>query len=72
MVNDAIDLGEVGEEGDDLHQGGAVRAEQAVNLINLKNHLRSAFGRERLELFLHHPEREGLKTCLLENPDQRN
>lgn len=49
VIDDSCDHGLVGEESDDLHRAPALRSDQRVNLIDLRDHLGPAIGGERLE-----------------------
>ena len=43
MVEDAVDYGIIGDEGDDAHLSLAPGADKGINLINSANHLGPAF-----------------------------
>jgi len=68
VIDDTVDHGIVGEEGDDAHLAAALRAEHRVNLIDLPDHLGPAFGGEGTELLLHHSERNRHQARLLDLP----
>ena len=68
MINNPIHDGYLCEEGDDLHPAPAFRADHRINLIDLPDHGRPAFGRKAPGLFLNDPERRRTLARLLDLP----
>ena len=52
VVDDVIDHGEIGEEGDDLHLAAALGAGQGIDFINLADYLGPAAAGDPRALFL--------------------
>jgi hypothetical protein len=68
VVDDAVDHGIVGEEGDNLHLALALRADHRVHFVDLADHLRPALGGDGSELVLHDQERKRGQIYLLDLP----
>ena len=66
MVDDSVHYGGLREEGDDFHPASAAGTGHGIDLKDLANHGRPAFGGQTAELFLDDPKRRG---CLAIFPD---
>jgi hypothetical protein len=64
VADDFVDHGIVGQEGDDLHRGAALRTDRGVDFIDFADHLGPALGGAGPQLLLYDPEGESLQARL--------
>ena len=64
VIDDPVDDGRLGEEGDDLHPAAAFRTDHGVDFVDLPDHGRPALGRKTAELLLDNPQRRRRQALL--------
>jgi hypothetical protein len=68
VLDDPIDNGVLHEEGDDAHRASAAGTAHGVDLIDLPDHRRPAFGGDAPLLFLDNAQRSGREARLATLP----